>query len=171
MLATLLLCFLTSVAHAEPIKFLGVDMTMTKRHMISKVEDQFPKMKCADYLDGEMHMCKDTDASKGRRESSAVYIFLDGKLESPELVVFSCDLYNGCAYKVAELIKIFAKKFEILFAKSEKVGTYAVQRSMINGWCAKGEAGDKICVDGNHDDELVRYVYLSRSALGRKLKF
>ena len=127
---------------SDPIKVLGIDVTMgkqTAKEILTK-----KNFVCNDVM--EMIMC---DKSGG-----TVTV-------SKDLIQITCAVYGGCKYTAIEVANFFSKELNLKIRNPEIVGIFQEP-----AYCGEGLDGDKLCVVYSLTSNLGPNIDITKHKLG-----
>ena len=127
---------------SDPIKVLGIDVTMgkqTAKEILTK-----KNFVCNDVM--EMIMC---DKSGG-----TVTV-------SKDLIQITCAVYGGCKYTAIEVANFFSKELNLKIRNPEIVGIFQEP-----AYCGEGPDGDKLCVVYSLTSNLGPNIDITKHKLG-----
>ena len=127
---------------SDPIKVLGIDVTMgkqTAKEILTK-----KNFVCNDVM--EMIMC---DKSGG-----TVTV-------SKDLIQITCAVYGGCKYTAIEVANFFSKELNLKIRNPEVVGIFQEP-----AYCGEGPDGDKLCVVYSLTSNLGPNIDITKHKLG-----
>jgi len=106
---------------AEPLKFLGIDISMSSSDMTSILEKK--GFKCFTKKDNEINLsCFWTLQTPETPSLSNIGWVGDIRRKEDEFVMFTCESYNGCNYPFSDLAQELAKKYRQRYSADGLVG-------------------------------------------------
>lgn len=140
---------------ADPIKLVGIDMTMSiEEH--NKVLSE-AGYKCS--IKETMWRTRYRECDNGKKTVNP----------SKKKAIFNCENFNACTYTLKEFSQAFVDQgfvptleYKSKLVKSDK------KHVLIESYCGNGEAGDRLCIvaDKNLFDQLILTVTLNKGRLG-----
>ena len=115
----------TSLAKAEKLTVLGLNIGMSYEEMTSELEQR--DYKCEKLIDDNRH--RGWNCSK---DTAFIMIW-----KRPKTIIFSCGSFKGCHLSTDELIVYIEDAFKF---------TSKMNLDKMYGYCALGLDGDKLCL-------------------------
>ena len=151
----LILCLTPTIAHADPISFIGINMSMT-------LEQQQQILAEAGY------MCEELKYPWG-----TTYIACkDGNkqiLPTKKKVTFSCENFNACKFSAKELAQAIVNDNFVSEMKFDpKLVNDGSSSFYIDRYCGRGADGDNLCVvaDKSFTGGILLQIIIEKGALG-----